>query len=67
MKTAEIQVKINIAKQEMQYWQSIMTSRSCRDCEQFPSGVCKLAGGIVPPPEVQKTGCPEWSWDEIPF
>ena len=28
---------------------------------------CKQAGGIVPPPEVQKIGCELWLFDEIPF
>lgn len=67
MTPGEIQVKINIARREMEFWQEILTRKSCNDCAHFPSGVCKLAGGIKPPDEVIPVGCDHWSWDEIPF
>ena len=68
MKPSEIQVKIMCARREMEYWQEILARRSCSDCEnRMTHGGCKLANGIVPPQEVQKSGCPEWDWDNIPF
>ena len=67
MKHSEIQVKIEIDKREMQFWLEILEKKSCSDCQNFPNGVCKLAGDVLPPPEIQKTGCPEWAWDSIPF
>jgi hypothetical protein len=67
MKPAEIQVKINIARREMEYWQGLLNNKCCKECKHFETGVCALAGGIMPPVEVQKTGCPEWCWCCIPF
>lgn len=67
MKPVEIQVKINVARREMEYWQGILATKSCKDCINFQGGACSLANGVTPPPEVQKTGCPQWDWDEIPF
>lgn len=67
MSPLEINVKINIARREMEFWQGILRDKSCKDCINFPEGVCKLAGGQVPPPDVQKVGCPAWEYDEIPF
>lgn len=67
MSTAYIQVRINIARREVEYWQNLLRDKSCADCKNFQSGGCELAGGQTPPLDVQKTGCPEWSWDEIPF
>jgi hypothetical protein len=67
MKTAEIQVKINIARREMEYWQGLLKTKSCRDCENFQQNGCALAGGLRPPAEVEKVGCDSWSWDCIPF
>lgn len=67
MKPSEIKVKISIAQREVNFWQEILDKKSCKDCEQFSTGACKLAGGVVPPAEIQQVGCPEWSWDSIPF
>lgn len=67
MKPVEIEVKIGIARREMEYWQGVLKSKSCEDCQNFQQGACELAGGQTPPPDVLKTGCPEWNWDEIPF
>ena len=67
MSPAEIQVKINIAQREADYWRDIIKRKSCKDCKHFPDSVCDLAGGVEPPAEVQKVGCGEWSFDEIPF
>lgn len=67
MTPAEIQVRINIARREMQMWQEILEKKNCKDCKQWMHPGCGAAGGIVPPVEVVKSGCPEWAWDEIPF
>lgn len=67
MKVSEIQVKINVARREMEYWQDILRTKSCDGCESFYLGGCKKADGQTPPADVQKVGCPEWTWDEIPF
>jgi hypothetical protein len=67
MKPIEIEVKAECARREMEYWKSILTTKGCGNCKQFKAGACELAGGITPPPDVQKTGCPEWAWDSIPF
>ena len=67
MTPAEIQVKINIAQREADYWRNLLRDKSCKDCKHFPSGGCELAGGIKPPAEVQKVGCDSWKWDSIPF
>lgn len=64
---AEITVKINIARREMEYWQDILAKKNCRDCKHWAHVGCGLAGGVVPPDDVIKTGCPEWAWDCIPF
>lgn len=67
MSTALIQVRINIASRELEYWRNLLRDKSCNDCENFQDGGCKLANGQRPPPEVQKVGCDSWEWDEIPF
>lgn len=66
MKPFEIEIKITLARREMQYWQDILAKKSCKDCENFPTGVCKIAM-CTPPVDVQKVGCPQWAWDTIPF
>ncbi len=67
MSPAEIQVRINIARREMNMWQEILQKKSCIDCIHWQHRGCGLAGGVEPPAEVVKAACPEWSWDEIPF
>ncbi len=67
MSRALIEVRINLARREMEYWQKVLREKSCEDCEHFFAKGCKLAGGVRPPPEVEKVGCDSWSWDEIPF
>lgn len=71
MKKVEIEVKINIIKRELAYWEDVLKDRRCTTCENYlyqgtTKSVCKLAG-IAPPPEVLATGCPDWAYDEIPF
>jgi predicted metal-binding protein len=67
MSRAYIEVRINIARRELEYWQNLLRNKSCDDCKEFQQGVCNKAGGVRPPPDIIKTGCPEWDWDEIPF
>lgn len=68
MTPAEIQVKINIAQREADFWREILRRKSCKDCVHFANAPqCAMANGAVPPSDVQRTGCPSWSWDEIPF
>lgn len=67
MKPIEIEVKIACARRELEHWQGILSKKSCHDCVHFQHPGCQLANGISPPPEVQKVGCPEWTWDSIPF
>lgn len=67
MSRAYIEVRINIARREVEYWQNLLRDKSCTDCVQFQNSSCKLANGITPPPEVQKVGCDSWDWDQIPF
>lgn len=67
MKVFEIEVKVAMARREMQYWQEIIAKKSCNDCQNYQRGGCTQAGGANPPAQVIKTGCPEWNWDEIPF
>ena len=67
MKPAEIEVKIACARREMEYWQAALATKCCRACQKWDGSGCALAQGITPPPDVQATGCPEWTWDQIPF
>jgi len=66
MKPVEIQVKISIARREMEFWQSILQNKSCKDCEKFQQGVCEEFNAI-PPEDVQRVGCDSYEWDTIPF
>ena len=67
MSHAYVQIRLSIARREVEVWENILRNKSCRDCENFQEGGCKLANGFEPPPEVQKVGCDSWSWDFIPF
>lgn len=66
MTTAEIQVKINIARREMEFWQGILKDKSCKTCEHYAVSQCDKFNA-QPPADVVKVGCDEWSWDTIPF
>ena len=67
MSRAYVEVRLNIARRELEYWQNLIRDKSCNDCTQFRQNGCALAGGVRPPPEVEKVGCDSWDWDEIPF
>jgi hypothetical protein len=67
MRPAEIQVKINLARREMEYWQGVLKNKSCKECEHGQrSGWCSKHEAS-PPQEVQLSGCDDWCWCEIPF
>lgn len=68
MRPVEIEIKIKSIRRELECWQGILANKACNTCKNFgPACGCQLADGLVPPAEVQKTGCPEWQWDQIPF
>lgn len=67
MSRAVIEVRINIARREVEYWQNLLRDKSCNDCQHFQQNGCVLANGMRPPPEVEKVGCDSWDWDQIPF
>lgn len=66
MKAGEIRVKIKALMGEAQMWSDILEKKSCQDCTHWQQSVCQK-WNAEPPPEVVKTGCDEWNWDEIPF
>ena len=66
MKPFEIQVKISIARREMEFWQNLLQTKSCKDCLNFQQGQCTQFNA-EPPPDVQQVGCESWDWDQIPF
>lgn len=66
MRAGEIRVKIKSLMNEAQMWSDILEKKSCLDCTHWQQGVCQK-WNADPPPEVKKTGCDEWNWDEIPF
>lgn len=69
MKQAEIAVKIKVLRNELQWYEALLKNKSCADCVHRGNGHrCMISEGHqVPPPEVQEAGCPEWTWDCIPF
>lgn len=68
MKQAEIAVRINVLRRELQWYEDLLKNKSCGDCQHHEGARCMISEGHqVPPPEVQKAGCVEWSWDCIPF
>ncbi len=66
MKVVEIEVKIGLARREMEYWQGILKNKVCGECLNFQQGNC-LKFNARPPGGDKEPGCDEWSWDEIPF
>lgn len=67
MTPAEIQVKINIAQREADYWRDKLAGKGCENCLHWQHRGCGLADGAEPPAEVVQVGCDNWNWDEIPF
>jgi hypothetical protein len=66
MRTVEIQVKINLARREMEYWQDILKNKKCGDCVNYVQGICHIYQAM-PPGGLKEPGCDEWQWDDIPF
>lgn len=66
MRPVEIEVKIGLARREMEYWQGILRGRRCESCGHYSRGWCAKFDA-APPAEVIKAGCEEWAWDCIPF
>lgn len=67
MSPADIQVKINIAQKEADFWRGILARKACKNCSNWQSPGCELAGGEVPPEDIVKAGCDAWLHDGIPF
>jgi hypothetical protein len=66
MKPVEIQVKIGLARREMEYWQGILSGKVCGECENFQRGQCTVFKA-APPEGAKQPGCEHWIWDQIPF
>lgn len=66
MRVVEIEVKIGLARREMEYWQGILKNKVCGECQNFQQGNC-LKFNARPPGGDKEPGCDEWSWGEIPF
>lgn len=66
MTPAEIQVKINLARREMEFWQGVLADKRCGNCENFDGHRCDKYEA-EPPGGIKEPGCDEWSWDSIPF
>ena len=66
MTPAEIQVKINIAQREADYWRGILADKRCGNCKEYTHGLC-YKYQAMPPAGDKEPGCDEWSWDSIPF
>lgn len=45
---------------------SMKASRSCSECEHWSREGCKMAG-VMPPPDVQASGCELFLLDDFPF
>lgn len=66
MRPAEIEVKINLARREMEFWQGVLADKRCGNCIQLVDGMCSKYQAI-PPAGLKEPACEDWSWDSIPF
>lgn len=66
MRPVEIQVKINIAQREADFWRGILADKRCGNCMEWDQGQCAKYQA-TPPAGEKEPGCEEWSWDSIPF
>jgi hypothetical protein len=66
MTPAEIQVKINIAQREADFWRGVLADKRCGNCIQWTGGMCDKYKATPPDGQMQP-GCADWSWDDIPF
>lgn len=39
----------------------------CKTCDHYRNGLCELVQQVPPPDVVAELGCPQWSFDGIPF
>lgn len=46
--------------------EKIELKKECQSCKHWDMG-CALAGGKVPPRDVQENGCKVWEWSKVPF
>jgi hypothetical protein len=67
MSLAEVQVRRDAAKKDLERWQRVLDKKACDSCIHWTGHGCKASGGAVPPAEVQRTGCQAWRYDLIPF
>jgi hypothetical protein len=66
VKQLEIEVKISIARREMEYWQGILSRKSCKNCEFYSMPEC-MKHEANPPPDVVPVGCDDYEYDGVPF
>jgi hypothetical protein len=67
MRAVEIQIKINLARREVEYWQGVLANKTCGECNHFSrSGTCSKYNA-APPDGEKQPGCDDWDWNEIPF
>lgn len=63
----KIRERIAFHEIECRTLREILAQKSCKTCEHFDGLACKLAGGAIPPFDVQRIGCPSWTYEHIPF
>lgn len=66
MTPSEIQVKINIAQREADYWRGVLADKRCGNCTYFSTSICEKYNA-APPGGMKEPGCDEWNWDCVPF
>lgn len=66
MRAVEIEVKISLARREMQFWQGVLADKRCGNCTEYHQNFCHKFQA-APPEGDRQPGCDEWSWDQIPF
>ena len=66
MRPAEIQVKINIAQREADFWRGILADKRCGNCTEWDGHQCDKYKA-APPAGDKEPACEEWNWDSIPF
>jgi len=66
MRTAEIELKINVLQREMDFWRGVLADKRCGNCTHYDFGMCKKYDA-TPPEGDKQPGCDDWDWDQIPF
>lgn len=51
------------------YVEALPAKQECATCNHFDvqTKKCAVNNYMIPPEEVQKTGCSAWEWDYTPF